>query len=130
MKGLSTMLKVALLQTKCIANKQSNLQSIEQAILEAAQNKARICVLGEIVNSPYDKKYMREFAEDLQKSETLDLLKKLSKQCGLYTVSTIPEIGQEGKLYNTGIVVELSLNSDFPEWRADRQDEQDPSIRH
>lgn len=56
---MNKLLKIALLQTKCIGNKEANLQYIEAAIKEAARNKAKLCVLGEIVNSPYDKKYMR-----------------------------------------------------------------------
>lgn len=130
MKSLNSILKVALLQTKCVANKQSNLQSIEQAVLEAAQNKAKICFLGEIVNSPYDKKYMREYAEDLGNSETLQLLQKLSKQFGIYTISTIPEKGKTGKLYNTGIVVNMPLMQDLTEWRVAYEDEQGSFVRH
>lgn len=87
---MNSLVRIALLQTKCVGNKEANLKHIEAAVREAARNQAKMCVLGEIVNSPYDKKYMREFAEDLNDSPTLRLLQSLSKECGVYTVCSVP----------------------------------------
>lgn len=113
-------MRIALLQTKCIGNKEANLQFIEAALREAAKNQAKFCVLGEIVNSPYDKKYMVEFAEDISDSRTLRLLKSLSKELGLYTVCSIPARAEGGKLYNTGLVVIRHPSIDRPKRIASR----------
>ncbi|CAN5951090.1 unnamed protein product [Sphagnum jensenii] len=102
---MNSLVRVGLLQTKCIGNKEANLKYIEAAVREAAHNQAKMCLLGEIVNSPYDKKYMGEFAENLNDSPTLRLLQSLSKELGLYTVCSLPERAESGKLYNTGLVV-------------------------
>ena len=59
---MQRLIKVALLQTKCTTEKAKNLQIIEAAFKEASQNQPKICVLGEIVNSPYNKQYMTQFA--------------------------------------------------------------------
>lgn len=63
MQGLKSF-KLALLQTKCIPNKESNIQYIREALQTAGQNGAQVSVLGEICNSPYTKEYMIKFAED------------------------------------------------------------------
>ena len=106
---MNHLIKVALLQTKCVADKAKNLEYIESAFNEASKEAPKICVLGEIVNSPYDKKYMTEYAEEFDKSETLGLLKRLSKKHGVYTVTTIPERASSTQLFNTGVAVIRSL---------------------
>lgn len=45
MQGLKSF-KLALLQTKCITNKESNIQFIKEALITAGQNGAQISVLG------------------------------------------------------------------------------------
>lgn len=112
---MKNVLRIALLQTSCTADKQSNLRSIAAAVREAAGNRAQMCLMGEIVNSPYDRQYMSKFAEDLTDSPTLRLLQQLSKECGVYTVCSIPERRQDGVLYNTGIVVMLQNTVDISE---------------
>lgn len=47
--------KLAVLQTKCVGDKQSNLSFISEALHEAGANGAKMVVLGEICNSPYNK---------------------------------------------------------------------------
>ena len=59
---MQRLIKVALLQTRCTTEKAKNLQFIEAAFQEASQSQPKMCVLGEIVNSPYTKKYMTKFA--------------------------------------------------------------------
>lgn len=69
--------KLALLQTKCVTNKQSNIQFIREALQTAGQNGAQISVLGEVCNSPYTKDYMVKFAEDFEDSQTLKAIKEV-----------------------------------------------------
>lgn len=54
--------RLALLQTKCVPNKEQNIQFITQALTDAGHNGANVSILGEVCNSPYVKNYMHEFA--------------------------------------------------------------------
>lgn len=63
--------KLALLQTKCIPNKESNINFIKEALENAGKQGANVSVLGEICNSPYTKQYMIDYAEDFNNSPTL-----------------------------------------------------------
>ena len=54
--------KLAILQTRCVADKAANIGHISEALATAGKNGANVSVLGEICNSPYVKKYMHEFA--------------------------------------------------------------------
>lgn len=48
---------------------------------------------------------MREYAEEIENSETLRIIQEQTKQHKMYAVCTIPERAKTGKLYNTGLVV-------------------------
>jgi hypothetical protein len=50
---------------------------------------------------------MTKFAESFDKSETLELFKRLSKKHKVYTITTIPEKANESQLFNTGIAVQI-----------------------
>ncbi len=63
--------KLALLQTKCVTNKEANIKYISEALETAAKNGANVSILGEVCNSPYTKDYMVKFAEDFSNSQTL-----------------------------------------------------------
>lgn len=67
--------KLALLQTKCVPNKEQNINFIKEALGNAGKNGANVSVLGEICNSPYTKAYMHAFAEDFEDSPTLNAIK-------------------------------------------------------
>ena len=50
--------KLAILQTKCVLDKEANIKFITDALTKAAENGANISVLGEICNSPYVRDHM------------------------------------------------------------------------
>lgn len=70
------LLKLAVLQTKCVTNKDLNIKYISEALRQAGQNGANISVLGEVCNSPYTKDWMVKFAEDFDHSPTLAAIKE------------------------------------------------------
>lgn len=82
--------KMALLQTKCVTNKASNLQYINEALQTAGKNGANVSILGEVCNSPYTKDYMISFAEDFNDSPTLNVIKKACSETKMYAIGSIP----------------------------------------
>ena len=95
MKSLSKTFKVALCQTKAFAKKTESLEYVKRAVIEAASNKAQICVLGEIFNTLYEKQYVLEAAERFDGKDnqaiTLSTIKSLAKDNNVYIVGSIPE---------------------------------------
>lgn len=96
--------KLALLQTRCVPDKEQNIQFIAKALQEAGSNGANVSILGEICNSPYMKNYMTQFAEDFNDSPTLSAIRPIAKQFKMYTIGSIPR-KQGDKLCNTAFVI-------------------------
>ena len=57
-------LKVALLQMKVVDNKKQNLETAKEQIYEAAKKEAKLIILPEMFNSPYDNKFFPDYSED------------------------------------------------------------------
>ena len=96
--------KLALLQTKCVANKEANIKYISEALEKAAENGANVSILGEVCNSPYTKEYMLKFAEDFSNSPTLNAIQAICKKSSMYAIGSIPRKCEE-KYFNTAFVV-------------------------
>jgi omega-amidase len=96
--------RLAVLQTRCVANKEQNIQFITKALAEAGSNGANVSVLGEICNSPYVKSYLQEFAEDFDNSPTIKAIQQQSLQYKMYTIGTISRKAND-KLFNTAFVI-------------------------
>lgn len=68
----------------------------------ATKDRAKIIVLPECFNSPYDTKSFGEYAEPIPNGFTSMELSKVAKECGVFLVAgSIPERGDSGKLFNT-----------------------------
>lgn len=68
----------------------------------ATKDRAKIIVLPEYFNSPYDTKSFGEYAEPIPNGFTSMELSKVAKECGVFLVAgSIPERGESGKLFNT-----------------------------
>lgn len=95
--------KLALIQMKVVDNKQENLQTAKKHIKVAADNGAKVIILPEMFNTPYDNNYFPEYAEEYP-GESTDFLRKLAKESKTTIVGgSIPE--REGeKIYNTSYV--------------------------
>lgn len=100
------MYKIALCQSNVADNKRRNLDNAYKLISEAASNRADIVALCEMFNCPYSGKYFSEYGEREDSSETIEMLKAVSRERGIYIIGgSIPEIW-ENKIYNTSYVVD------------------------
>ncbi|KRX06562.1 Carbon-nitrogen hydrolase [Pseudocohnilembus persalinus] len=103
MQKVANTFKLAVCQVKVLPEKMDTLASVKKSIEEAAQNGAKITVLGETFNSIYTPKYLHAAAENFQDKNncpTLQLLEELSLKHKIYICGSIPEKDND-KLYNT-----------------------------
>lgn len=102
--SLAQALKVALIQFAAGANKSANLELVQRKVVEAANNKAKLIVLPECFNSPYAVTAFPEYAEAIPEGETTQFLSKLARETQTFLIGgSIPEMGQDGKIYNTNV---------------------------
>jgi omega-amidase len=84
------------------ASKVENLKNAFLKIKEAATAGAQIVALPECFNSPYGIDYFPDYAEPVPNGETSRSLSDWAKELKVYVVGgSIPEKGENGKLYNT-----------------------------
>lgn len=99
-----TTLKIALCQLLVKADKQVNLNQATSMLQEAVASGARLAVLPEMFNCPYDIHCFRDYAEEIPSGETTNHLSNLARTHGLFLVGgSIPELSGE-LLYNTSVV--------------------------
>lgn len=96
------MYRIALLQFPVTSDKSENVRQAVIRIKNAAtKEKAKIIVLPECFNSPYDTNSFGEYAEPIPNGFTSMEMSRVAKECGVFLVAgSIPERDQ-GKLYNT-----------------------------
>lgn len=94
--------RIALLQFPVTSDKTENvLQAVTRIKDVVTSEKAKLVVLPECFNSPYDTKAFAEYAETIPNGFTSMEMSKVAKECGIFLVAgSIPERDQ-GKLYNT-----------------------------
>lgn len=98
--------KIGLCQMKVGANKKENLKQALKGIGTVAAKGAQIVLLPEMFNCPYDQAYFRDFAEEIPGGETERALAETARRHAIYLIGgSIPEIDQEGKVYNTSLVM-------------------------
>ncbi|KAB3534470.1 carbon-nitrogen hydrolase family protein [Alkaliphilus pronyensis] len=95
---------VAICQMLVVDDKAKNLEKAEDMILKAVKDKgAKLVVLPEMFNCPYDNELFRQYAEELP-GETTKMLSRLAKELNVFIVGgSIPE-KSGGKIYNTSFV--------------------------
>lgn len=95
-------MEVAIIQMDISRDKRENLVKAENLIREAS-HKAKLMVLPEMFNCPYNAKTFHKYAETYP-GETTERLSALAKELGVIIVGgSIPELGEEG-MYNTSYV--------------------------
>ncbi len=98
-------IKVALCQMVVSENKEKNLFTAHKMINEAADKGAKLVVLPEMFNCPYDNSVFSDFAEAYPGGTTVDYLSKIAKEREIYLVGgSIPEIDGLGSIYNTSYI--------------------------
>lgn len=99
-------LKVALIQITAGANKQHNLNHAKEFILRAVQKEPStdLVVLPECFNSPYSVNEFANYAENIPNGESTKFLSEIAKENKILLVGgSIPELGEDGKIYNTSV---------------------------
>lgn len=96
-------LKLALIQMKVVEGKEINIRTAEKMLTKASKEGARLLVLPEMFNVPYDISYFPEYAEEYP-GRTTDFLKEMAKKLGVYIAggSIAEKVGE--KIYNTSYV--------------------------
>jgi len=96
-------LKVSLIQMKVVDNKKKNLETAKEQIYKAVKEEAKVIILPEMFNTPYDNTFFPDYAEEYL-GETTELLRKLAKKLKVTIVGgSIPERDGD-KIYNTSYV--------------------------
>lgn len=96
-------MKLGLIQMSVVNNKAENLKRAEKYIKSAAMNGARIVVLPEMFNCPYDNSYFRAYAEGLD-GDTVRQMSNWARESRVILVGgSIPEI-HENFIYNTSYI--------------------------
>lgn len=99
------MFKIALCQIKVEDDLQKNIDNAYQKINEASNNGAKIVALGEMFNCPYSGKYFSRYAEEENSCKTLNMLRNVSREKGIYIIGgSIPE-KENDSIYNTSYVI-------------------------
>jgi predicted amidohydrolase len=99
-------LKVALIQITAGANKQHNLNHAKEFIQKALLKDAStdLIVLPECFNSPYAVTEFANYAEKIPGGESTKFLSQIAKENKILLIGgSIPELGDDGKLYNTSL---------------------------
>ncbi|MBB6214132.1 putative amidohydrolase [Anaerosolibacter carboniphilus] len=95
--------KIAICQMMVTEDKEKNVEKAESMIREAAEKGAKVVVLPEMFNCPYENKYFPLYAETYP-GKTTERLSLLTSEMEIYLVAgSIPE--QEGDIiYNTSFI--------------------------
>lgn len=94
---------VALCQMKVVEDKAQNIEHALSMIIEAA-SQSDLVILPEMWNCPYQTTLFPEYAEEKEKSPTLNAISGAAKREDVYIVAgSIPE-KHEGKIYNSSFI--------------------------
>jgi omega-amidase len=97
---------IGICQIKVSSNKQENFTKIKAVIRKLAYSPSKIIILPECWNCPYGIEYFKDYAEDINNSGSIELLKELAIKYKLFIIGgSIPTI-QEDKIYNTCVCLD------------------------
>ena len=102
--------KVACLQTKVAADKYENIENFAQIIGSGATEGADFICLPEMWNCPYQTELFPQYAEP-EMGDSWLAMSTLARKAGAYVVGgSIPEVDEEGRVYNTCYVFDRKGN--------------------
>lgn len=97
-------LRVGLIQMKVKEAKEENLTKVTEMIQQAVTGGAKLVILPEMFNCPYEAVNFPKYAE-AEGGSTWRQLSELARRHSIYLVGgSIPEKDQEGKVYNTSYI--------------------------
>ncbi len=98
-------MNIGLCQMKVVDDKEENIKKATRMIIEAANNGAKIIVLPEMFNCPYDGRKFIEYAENIG-GPTITRLREIASELRVYIIGgSIPENVERG-IYNTSFVID------------------------
>lgn len=103
-------IKIASLQTKVYEDKYENIEKLAELIASGAADGADIISLPEMWNCPYQTENFPIYAEPAQGDSWLALSTIAHKNKAYVVGGTIPELGEDGKVYNTSYVFDREGN--------------------
>lgn len=103
-------IKIASLQTKVYEDKYDNIEKLAELIASGAADGADIISLPEMWNCPYQTENFPVYAEPEQGDSWLALSTIARKNKAYVVGGTIPELGEDGKVYNTSYVFDREGN--------------------
>lgn len=99
-----SVIKLGICQMPVTASKEQNLSRARQMAAEAARAGARVVVLPEMFNCPYQHEFFTRFAETCPDGDTFRMLTSTARELGVYLIGgSIPE-AEDGRTYNTCFV--------------------------
>lgn len=97
--------KIAACQMQVVDDKEANLEKAVEMVGQAASNGAKLVVLPEMFNCPYDTLKFPEYAESRENSVTLKTISSAARRCGVHLVAgSIPERDGD-EIYNTSFIL-------------------------
>ncbi len=103
-------MRVIQCQTKVYENKQQNLEQMAQYMAEAAEEAPDLVAFGEMFTCPYETKNFPLYAEK-EGGESWQTFSELARKYHTYlSAGTIPELGEDGKIFNTAYVFDREGN--------------------
>ena len=103
-------IKIASLQTKVYEDKYDNIEKLAELIASGAADGADIISLPEMWNCPYQTENFPVYAEPAQGDSWLALSTIARKNKAYVVGGTVPELGEDGKVYNTSYVFDREGN--------------------
>jgi omega-amidase len=96
--------KIALVQSQIQPDKPANLERAKGFLQKAAEGGAKLAVLPELFDAPYDAPDFVPLADPLPDGETGLMLSQAARQHGIHIAGSSVELGSDGRAYNTGTI--------------------------
>ncbi len=96
--------KIALVQNQIQPQKAANLKRAQKLLARAAQGGAKLAVLPELFDAPYDAPDFLPLADPLPGGETGRMLSGAAREHGIYVAGSMVELGDDGRAYNAGVI--------------------------
>jgi omega-amidase len=96
--------KIALVQNQIQPDKDANLERVRGLLAKAGQGGAKLAILPELFDAPYDAPDFVPLADPLPQGKTGQMLAQCAKEHGMYVAGSMVELGQDGRAYNAGMI--------------------------
>lgn len=103
-------MRIAQLQTHVYQEKKKNIEELERYLERIQDEKVDLVTVGEMFTCPYNTRNFPVYGET-EGGESWQAFSRLAAKYQIYlSAGTIPEVNEEGKIYNTAYVFDRSGN--------------------